>query len=108
MPRRLARYYIYTGEAIPAQVMKDVGAIHDVVPDDQLLERAMEVAKKIAAQSPLALAYFKAAMNHNDDEKLVEKYFHEAEYTLKYNASDDCKEGFLAFKERRKPVFQGK
>lgn len=108
IPRRLARYYIYTGEALTAQEMQRWGAVFDVVPPEQLLTRATEVAEKIAKQSPLALSYFKAAMNHNDDERLVEKYFHEAEYTLKYNGSEDCKETYRAFKERRAPVFQGK
>ena len=108
IPRRLARYYIFTGAPITAQEMKHWGAVFDVVPQEQLLERATEVAKQIAAQSPLALQYFKAAMNHNDDERLVEKYFHEADYTLKYNGSEDCKETYRAFKERRSPVFHGR
>ena len=109
IPRRLARYYMYTGDRLTAQEMKHWGAVLDVVPAEELLERAEQVAKKIASgASPLALAYFKAAMNHNDDERLVEKYLHEAEYTLRYNQSEDCKENYRAFKEKRKPVFHGK
>lgn len=108
IPRRLARYYIYTGAPISAQEMKHWGGVLDVVPQEQLLERAMEVARQIAAQSPLALRYFKEAMNHNDDERLTEKYFYEADYTLKYNGTEDCKETYLAFKEKRKPVFRGR
>lgn len=109
IPRRLARYYIFTGDAISAQEMKHWGAVLDVVPADQLLERATQVAEKIASgASPLALAYAKEAMNHNDNEQLVEKYLYEADYTLLYNKSEDCKENYRAFKEKRKPVFQGK
>lgn len=109
IPRRLARYYIFTGERITAREMKHWGAVLDVVPVEQLLQRAAAVAEKIAlGASPLALAYFKAAMNHNDDERLVDKYFHEAGYTLKYNGSQDCRENYLAFKEKRAPAFQGK
>jgi len=108
MPRRLARYYVFTGDVISSQQMKEWGAVLDVVPAENLMERVMEAAKKIAAQSPLALSYFKKAMNHNDNEQLREKYFHEAQYTVMYNASEDCKETFLAFKEKRKPKFYGK
>lgn len=108
IPRRLARYYIFTGAPITAQEMKHWGAVLDVVPQERLSDRAIEVAKQIAAQSPLALCYFKEAMNHNDDERLAEKYFYEAEYTLKYNGTEDCKETYRAFKEKRKPVFHGR
>ena len=109
IPRRLARYYVFTGDFLTAEQMKHWGAVLEVVPAGQLLERATAVAKKIASgASPLALAYAKAAMNRNDDEQLANKYFHEAEYTLKYNASEDCKENYRAFKEKRKPVFHGK
>lgn len=109
IPRRLARYYIFTGDTLTAQEMKHWGAVLDVVPAERLPQRAAEVAEKIASgASPLALAYFKAAMNHNDSEQLVEKYFYEADYTLKYNGSEDCKENYRAFKEKRKPVFSGK
>lgn len=108
IPHRLARYYVYTGEFLTAQEMYRLGAVLEVVKEEDLMECALKVAKKIATQSPLALMYFKESMNHNDDERLVEKYMYEADYTLKYNASEDCKETYIAFKERRKPVFKGR
>ena len=108
MPRRLARYYVFTGDVMTSQQMLAWGAVLDVVAPENLMDRVLEAAKKIAAQSPLALSYFKKNMNHNDNEELREKYFHGAGYTVKYNASEDCKETFLAFKEKRKPNFSGK
>ncbi len=108
IPRRLARYYIFTGETMTVQQWKDWGAVLEVVPRDQLEAKSNEVAAKIAEQSPLALVYFKEAMNINDDERLAEKYMLESTYTTKYNASEDCKETFRAFKERRKAVYQGR
>lgn len=109
IPRRLARYYIFTGDILTAREMKQWGAVLDVVPPEELLDRARATACKIASgASPLALAYFKEAMNHNDGERLVEKYAYEAQYTLKYNGSEDCKENFRSFKEKRKPVFHGR
>lgn len=109
IPRRLARYYIFSGDTLTAKQMEHWGAVLEVVAAEELLEKAAAVAEKIASSvSPLALAYSKAAMNHNDNEQLSAKYFHEAEYTLQYNKSEDCKENYNAFKEKRKPVFRGK
>lgn len=108
LPRRLARYYVYTGDEITAGQMKAWGGIFDVVPREVLLERALEIAEKLQEKSPLALSYFKAAMNENDNERLREKYMHESTYTLKYSTSQDFKETYQAFKERRKPDYVGK
>ena len=108
IPRRLARYYMFTGEPITSSMLKNWGSILDVVVSEQLDKKAMEIAKKIAEQSPLALTYFKKAMNHNDNERLREKFIHESQYTVKYSQSMDCKETFLAFKEKRKPKYSGK
>lgn len=108
MPRRLARYYIFTGDTMTAQQWRQWGAVLDVVPRAELEARAEAVAAKVAAQSPLALAYFKEAMNLNDDERLPEKYLLEATYTTRYNQSEDCKETFAAFQEKRAPIYRGK
>lgn len=108
IPRRLARYYIFTGEPMSAPQLKQWGSVLDVVPRPELADRVLTAARKIAAQSPLALMYFKEAMNHNDDERLREKYMFESTYTLKYNQSLDCKETMQAFREKRAPKYQGK
>ncbi len=47
-------------------------------------------------------------MNLNDDERLPEKYLLEAAYTTRYNHSEDCKETFAAFQEKRAPIYRGK
>jgi len=108
IPRRLARYYMFTGETITSTMLQNWGSILDVVKSEELDKKSMEVAKKIAEQSPLALTYFKKAMNHNDNERLREKFMHESQYTVKYSQSMDCTETFLALKEKRKPKYSGK
>ena len=108
IPRRLARYYIFTGAALTAQEMKHWGAVLDVVPKERLQERALEVAQKIAMQSPLALVYMKKKMNENDNERLGEKFMNESTCTPLYNATEDCKEAYRAIKERRTPVYHGR
>lgn len=109
LPRRLARYYIFTGSNISAQEMYRLGAIYASVPANHLIDRATEIAKDIAEKSsPLALQYFKKCLNYNDDERLKEKYMYEATYLMKYNLSEDCKENYAAIKEKRKPNYKGR
>lgn len=107
IPRRLARYYVFTGDIMTAQQWHSWGALLDIVPREHLSARADEAAAKISEQSPLALMYFKEAMNINDNERLAEKYMLESAYTTRYQTSQDSKETFLAFCEKRKPVYHG-
>ncbi len=109
IPRRLARYYVFSGKFLTAQEMKHWGgAVLDVVPEEQLYERAMEVAKEIAVQSPIALAFMKKKLNENDDERLSEKFMNASKMTPIYNQTEDCREAYNAIKEKRKPVYHGR
>lgn len=108
IPRRYARYYIYTGKFITAQEMKHWGGVLDVVPVDQLYDRALEVAQEIALQSPIALAFMKQKMNENDADNLSEKFMNSSQLTPVYNQTEDCKEAYFAIKEKRKPVYHGR
>ncbi len=108
LPKKLARYYFYTGEAVTAEQLKELGSVLEVVPREQLEEKTMEVAERIASQSPLVLSYVKKIMNHNDDERLAEKFRYGNQDTLTFNGTEDFKECCKAFKEKRKGVYTGK
>lgn len=107
IPRRLARYYVLTGKPLKAQELKALGGILDVVPKEKLMERSLEVAEEISAMAPKAVALFKKAMNDNDNERLGEKYMHEAELGLTFYRSRDAQETINSILEKRKPVFTG-
>lgn len=61
----LALEYLYTGEIIDAETAKGIGFVNHVVPSDKLLDKAYEVAKKIAEKSLLSLWMTKEAINQN-------------------------------------------
>jgi enoyl-CoA hydratase len=58
-----AKEYLFTGERIQAQTAVDIGLANRVVPADSLMDEAMTLARKLAAQPPQALQETKRALN---------------------------------------------
>lgn len=56
------RYFILTRQLLDAQTAKDYGAVNEIVPADQLLARAHEIADGIAALPPLTSRYTRIAL----------------------------------------------
>ena len=68
VPQGVAREMAYLGERLNAERALAVGLVNAVLPDaDALLAHAMQLAKNIAAKSPLAIAGSKLALNHARD-----------------------------------------
>ena len=68
VPQGVAREMAYTGERLGAERALAVGLVNAVLPDAAaLLERALALARTIAAKSPLAIAGSKLALNHARD-----------------------------------------
>ena len=68
VPQGIAREMAYTGERMNAERALAVGLVNAVLPDAAtLLDRAMALARTIAAKSPLAIAGTKLALNHARD-----------------------------------------
>ncbi len=68
VPQGVAREMAYTGERMSAERALAVGLVNAVLPDaEALLAHAMQLAKSIAAKSPLAIAGSKLALNHARD-----------------------------------------
>jgi len=103
-----ARKLVYSGEAIDAEEALRAGIVDEVVPREELMERSLSLAKKIASKSPLALKYAKQCMIKSQ-ETLLEEGLQFEEEALKYLwGTEDKNEAVKAFLEKRKPVFKGK
>ncbi len=103
-----AKELIFTGDIISAQEAERIGLVNRVVPVDQLMPAAKELAKKIATKSAAALKLAKQAINHGMQTNLASGLEYEYEmYALSLTLEDKA-EGVNAFIEKRKPVFKGK
>jgi enoyl-CoA hydratase len=102
-----AREMIFTGEAIDARTAREIGLVNQVLPDDELLMKAKELAQRIAEKSGNALALAKKAINQGREEMgLSSGLALERELFARLFTHPDQKEGMTAFVEKRKPKFQ--
>ena len=96
---------ILTGRIIDAEEAYKIGLVNKVVPHERLEEEVSELAKALASGAPIAMAEAKRLVNMGGplDRGLEE----EAEAFGRLFATEDSKEGFKAFKEKRTPSFKG-
>jgi enoyl-CoA hydratase/carnithine racemase len=93
------------GEAFSAQVALEAGIINAVLPDDQVLEHALERCRKLAAQPAASLRLTKQLMKHAQQALIRDTMAIEAEVFKQRLVSPEAKEAFAAFFAKRKPDF---
>lgn len=93
------------GDPISAQEAAACGLANRVVPDEELLGAALELAEQLARQAPLAVEQIKRVSGHASLEAGIEA---ELAAFASVFASEDAREGIAAFLEKRKPSFQGR
>ena len=98
---------ILTGEVIDATEALRLGLVDEVVPDDALRERTLELARAIAEQSPVAVRLAKEAVRAALELPLAAGLAHERELFVTAFGSEDKAEGVAAFLEKRSPVWKG-
>ena len=99
---------LYTGDFIRADEAYRIGLVDEVVPPDQLLARAKELADTIASKSPVALRLIKQAVRTSARTSLDEGLKQEVTLFSLAFASEDKKEGVDAFLNKRQPTFTGR
>jgi enoyl-CoA hydratase/carnithine racemase len=98
---------VLTGRMMDAAEAERSGLVSRVFATDKLLEETMAVAKKIAAQSHLALMMNKEMVNAAFETTLSQGVRLERRLFHSLFAFDDQKEGMSAFVDKRKPAFKG-
>ncbi len=111
MPRKIgdrrARELMLTNRVLKAGEALDWGIVNQVVPDDQLMDETMKLAKKIANGPTLAFGQVKALLNSSFDQSLETQMELEARAISGLVGSADGQEGLEAFLNKRKPEFKG-
>ena len=100
-----AKKLFFTASRITGEEALECGLVSEVIPHEQLLDRAMELARQITANAPRSIATAKNIMFRFRDPLFSAGFFHEQHYSSALRGSFDAKEGWQAFKEKRKPNF---
>jgi enoyl-CoA hydratase len=100
------RQAFYTGERIPAAEMYRLGAVAEVTPPGEELDRARTYAAEIARKSPIAVRLAKDSLNRTEHLPFKDAYQTEQDYTARLRNFADSAEAAKAFLERREPDFQ--
>ncbi len=96
---------LMTGRTIDATKALDIGLVEYVVPDDELLERALDLASEIAANSAPAVSATKQCVNVGLREGFEAGLGQERKLRVETGAGPDAAEGREAFLEKRQPKF---
>ncbi len=104
----MAKQLIYTGKPIKADEALRIGLVNAVVPQAELMDKAMELANQIAANAPLAVSAAKLCINTCYDMPAEDAIsFENRAFGLCFN-TEDQKNGMAAFLNKGKCEFQGK
>ncbi|WP_435129142.1 3-hydroxyacyl-CoA dehydrogenase/enoyl-CoA hydratase family protein [Halobaculum sp. D14] len=102
-----AKEIIFTADRYDAETMERYGFINEVVPNDQLQERGLELARDLAAGPPIAQRYTKRAMHEGRTDEDAGLEIEAMAFGHLMN-TDDLMEGVTAFMSDEEPEFEGK
>ncbi|MCC6383232.1 MAG: enoyl-CoA hydratase/isomerase family protein [Dehalococcoidia bacterium] len=108
IPQAWANYMILTGEQIDAETASRIGLVSHVVPREELLDRAFQIANVICERGPLAVRTAKEAILRGQDMPLDHGLAYEDVLLGRLMATEDAQEGPRAFAEKRKPEYRGR
>jgi enoyl-CoA hydratase len=97
-----------TGEWVTGQQASEMGMVSECVPDAEVMDRAMAIARKIAKMPPLSVKLIKEVVLAGQDASLETGMILERRAFEILFSTEDQKEGAKAFIEKRKPEFKGK
>jgi enoyl-CoA hydratase len=103
-----ATEWALTGDRVSAAEAHAAGVVNRLVPDGQALTAAVELARQIAGNGPLAVQGTKRILTEGPGWPAEEAFARQWEVYAPIRASEDAKEGARAFTEKRAPVWRGR
>ena len=105
--RAKARELAFRGHTIRAEEARRIGLVNDVFDTRELLfKNTGEIAREIAANSPLAVQGAKEVLLHSEDVSLAQGLEYNAARSAMILPSEDLSEAFKAYREKRDPEFK--
>jgi len=112
MPRLIgiakAKELLFSGDSVSGGEAYRIGLVNKIAAKEVLLDEAKAWAKKLAAKPRVAMSLLKHAINHGMDMDLSSALTFETDCFVQAYVSEDGREGFQAFIEKRKPTFKGR
>jgi enoyl-CoA hydratase/carnithine racemase len=99
---------LFTGDVIGAAEALEIGLVSKVVPAGELMPAALGLARKIAANPPIAMRYMKEGLRRSRTATMAEMGEFIGNALAYLFTTEDHREGALSFVERREPVFRGR
>jgi len=108
IPYHIAMEAVLTGEMMPAERFHHYGLVNRLAEPGQALEAALEMARLISGNGPLAVQTAKRIISESRNWRPADMFDLQRPHIAHIFTSDDAKEGATAFAEKRKPVWTGK
>lgn len=108
IPPRVAMQLLLTGDPVDARRAHEVGLVNEVVPAAELRGAAQALAERIAANAPLSVRAAKQTVGLTAQLPLAEAFDAAERIWEPVYRSADAQEGPAAFRDKRRPVWQGR
>ena len=108
IPQKIAMELLLLGDAIDAERAYQVGLVNRLAPPGEHLNVAKQLARVAAGNAPLVVGMLKEMVLDTLPQGATEKMYHTQRAINRVLQSEDAKEGPLAFREKRAPLFRGR
>ncbi len=108
LPKGIALELLITGGRFDAEWALRYGLVNHVVPANEVMPKAREIAEAICENGPLAVRAVKESAIRGLEMTFEEGLKQENEFSRKVMQSEDAREGPLAFAQKRKPEYKGR
>jgi len=107
-PQSLARRMVMLGYRATAEELYRRGIIEACLPPEELMPYCLDMARELAAKSPIAMGMAKESFNVVESMSLRDGYRYEQSNTVRLSKTEDALEARTAVMQKRQPVFKGR